>query len=80
MGEWVYLNVCLLRGPGHDGSVGEWVYLNVCLLRGPGHDSSVGEWMFLTPCPLRSPGSIPGRGGVDFFVVDQTLPIRPEPA
>jgi len=59
VGEWKYLTVCPLYGPGHDSSVREWMYLTVCPPCGPGYDSSVGEWMYLTVCPLYGPGSIP---------------------
>ena len=56
MGEWLYLAVYPLHGPGHDRSVGELMYLTVCSLRGPRHDSSVGEWMHLAVCPPCGPG------------------------
>ena len=42
VGEWMYLTVCPLCGPGHDSSVGEWMYLTVCPLCGPGSISSRG--------------------------------------
>jgi len=43
-GEWMYLIVCPLGGPGHDSSVGEWMYLTVCPFCRPGHGRSVGKW------------------------------------
>jgi len=32
----MYLTICPLRGPGHDGSVGKPMYFAVCPLHSPG--------------------------------------------
>ena len=46
MGEWLYLTVCPLRGPGHDSSVGEWMWEPLSLSENLAHSvrTSLTQW------------------------------------